>query len=63
VHVDVARTASNPVFAAAPRATVGALVYAPGGRINLRDQGNYVGAFVGKTVTVGKAALVEAGGP
>jgi hypothetical protein len=63
VHVDVARTASSPVFAAAPRATVGALVYAPGGRIDLRNQGNYVGAFVGKTVTVGMGAIVDAGGP
>ena len=63
VHVDVALTSSSPVFAAAPRATVGALVYAPGGRINLRNQGNYVGAFVGKTVTIEMGALVQAAGP
>jgi cytoskeletal protein CcmA (bactofilin family) len=62
VRVDVARTAPSPVFATAPRATVGARVYAPGGRIELRNQGNYVGAFVGNEVRVGKGAIVQADG-
>jgi hypothetical protein len=59
VRVNVARTRGT-VFAADQRANVSAVVYAPGGRIALRQRGNYVGAFVGGTVWVGQGALVQA---
>jgi hypothetical protein len=59
VHVNVARTRGT-VFAADRRANVSAIVYAPGGRIALRQRGNYVGSFVGGTVWVGPRALVQA---
>jgi hypothetical protein len=38
-------------------------VYAPAGRIELRKQGNYVGAFVGNEVRAGKGAIVQADAP
>ena len=60
IRVNVARTSSKTVFSADKRSNVSAVVYAPGGRIDLRNRGNYVGAFVGKTIKVGKGALVQA---
>jgi hypothetical protein len=60
IRVSVAKTSSKTVFSADKATNVSAVVYAPGGRIALRNQGNYVGAFVGKTVKVGKGALVQA---
>ena len=60
VRVNVAKSSSKTVFSADKRSNVSAVVYAPGGRIVLRDQGNYVGAFVGSTIKVGKGALVQA---
>jgi hypothetical protein len=63
VRVNVASTSSKTVFSADKRSNVSAVVYAPGGRIQLRNQGNFVGAFVGSSVTVGKGALVQARSP
>jgi len=60
IRVNVAKTSSKTVFSADKNTNVSAVVYAPGGRIDLRNQGNYVGAFVGNTVKVGKGAVVQA---
>jgi hypothetical protein len=60
IRVNVARTSSNAVFSAGTRSNVSAVVYAPGGRIDLRNRGNFVGAFVGSTVRVRQGALVQA---
>jgi hypothetical protein len=60
VRVEVARRAQSPVFAASPRSNVAAVVYAPGGRIDLRNRGNFAGAFVGSRVVVGNGAIVQA---
>jgi hypothetical protein len=60
VRVNVAQTSKGTVFSAAKRSNVSALVYAPGGGIMLGQRGNFVGAFVGSSVTVGKNALVQA---
>jgi hypothetical protein len=60
VRVNVARTGNRTVFAAGTRSTVSALVYAPGGRIELRGRGNFVGSFVGGRVRVDQGALVQA---
>lgn len=59
VLIRIARTGNRTVFAGGKRATVSALVYAPGGRIELRDGGNFVGSFIGRTVSVGKGAIVQ----
>ena len=63
IRVNVARTSSNTVFSAGTRSNVSAVVYAPGGRIVLQNQGNFVGAFVGSTVRVRQGALVQARSP
>jgi len=65
IRVNVAKTSSKAVFSADQNSNVSAVVYAPGGRILLRggNQGNYVGAFVGGSVKVGKGALVQARSP
>lgn len=63
IRVNVARTSQKAVFSADKRSTVSAIVYAPGGRINLRDRGNFVGAFVGGRVQVGRGAIVQARTP
>jgi hypothetical protein len=60
VRVNVARTDTNPVFTAGQRATVAAVVYAPGGGVRLGQRGNFVGSFVGSTVSVSRGALVQA---
>jgi len=49
----------RPVFAAGPRATIAATVYAPEGDIVLGDHGRYQGAFVAQTVDVGRRADVR----
>jgi hypothetical protein len=63
IRVNIARTSGKPVFAADNRSNVAAVVYAPGGRIELRNRGNYVGAFVGENIKVGQGALVQARRP
>jgi hypothetical protein len=63
VRLRIARRGNRTVFSGGKRSTVAAIVYAPGGRIQLRDGGNFVGSFVGKTVSVGKGALVQQRGP
>src|SRR5262245_16162104 len=65
IRVSVAKASSKAVFSADQNSNVSAVVYAPGGRIMLRggNQGNYVGAFVGGSVKVGKGALVQARSP
>jgi hypothetical protein len=63
IRVNVARTTGKTVFRADKRSTVSGLVYAPGGRIDLLDRGNFVGAFVGGRVRVGQEAIVQARGP
>jgi hypothetical protein len=60
IRVNVAKVSSKTVFAGGKSSNVSAVVYAPGGRIDLRQRGNFVGAFVGGTVNVGKGALVQA---
>jgi hypothetical protein len=63
IRVNVARTSSNAVFSAGTRSNVSAVVYAPGGRIVLQNQGNFAGSFVGNTVRVRQGALVQARSP
>lgn len=63
IRVNVARTSRNTVFSAGQDSTVSAVVYAPGGRIELRRRGNFVGSFVGGVVKVDKAAIVQARSP
>jgi hypothetical protein len=63
IRVNVAKTSKNTVFSAGQRTTVSAVVYAPGGRVVLGNRGNFVGAFVGGTVNVNKAAIVQARSP
>ncbi len=63
VRVNVARTSGNTVFSANKRSNVSAVVYAPGGRIDLRDRGTYVGAFVGGRIKVGRGVIVQARRP
>jgi hypothetical protein len=63
IRVNVAKTSGKTVFAADNRSNVSAVVYAPGGRIALRNRGNYVGAFVGGTIKVDQGALVQARRP
>ena len=60
IRVNVAKVSSKTVFAGGKSSNVAAVVYAPGGRIDLRNQGNFVGAFVGGKVTVEKGAIVQA---
>ena len=63
VRVNVASTSRKPVFAADRQSNVSAVVYAPGGRIELRDRGTYVGAFVGGRINVGKGVIVQSRRP
>jgi len=63
IRVNVAKTSKNTVFSAGQRTTVSAVVYAPGGRVVLGNRGNFVGAFVGGTVNVDQAAIVQARSP
>lgn len=63
IRVNVAKTSKNTVFSAGQRTTVSAVVYAPGGRVVLGNRGNFVGAFVGGTVNINKAAIVQSPSP
>jgi len=63
VLLNVAQKSRNTVFSAGQNSTVAAIVYAPGGRIELRRRGNFVGSFVGGQVKVEKAAIVQARSP
>ena len=63
IRVNVAKTSKNTVFSAGQRTTVSAVVYATGGRVVLGNRGNFVGAFVGGTVNVDQAAIVQARSP
>jgi hypothetical protein len=63
VRVNVAKTSKNTVFSAGKQATVFAVVYAPGGRVELGNHGNFVGAFVGSVVNIDKGAIVQAPRP
>lgn len=59
VRVSIARRGSRPVFVGDSRANVAAVVYAPGGRVELRNRGNFVGSFVGGAVRVSRGAIVQ----
>ena len=50
---------NRAAFSGGKRATISAVVYAPKGRIELRDGGNFVGSYVGATVSVGRQAIVQ----
>jgi len=63
IRVNVAKTSRNTVFSAGKQTTVSALVYAPGGRVELGNRGNFAGAFVGNVVNVDKGAIVQAQSP
>jgi len=63
IRVNIARKSRNTVFSAGQNSTVAAIVYAPGGRIELHRRGNFVGSFVGGQVKVDKAAIVQARSP
>ena len=63
IRVNVAKTSKNTVFAAGKQTTVSAVVYAPGGRVELGNHGNFVGAFVGSVVNVDKGAIVQTPSP
>ena len=59
VRLSVARRGSRPVFVGDSRSNVAAVVYAPGGPIQLRNRGNFVGSFVGSSVRVNRGAIVQ----
>jgi hypothetical protein len=63
VRVNVAKTSKNTVFSAGKQTTVSAVVYAPGGRVELGNRGNFAGAFVGSVVNIDKGAIVQAQSP
>src|SRR5262245_6923834 len=60
IRVNIAKISPKAVFSADNQANVSAVVYAPGGRIDLHNNGTFVGAFVGGTVKVGKGVIVQA---
>jgi hypothetical protein len=63
IRVNVASTSGGTVFAADKQSNVSAVVYAPGGRIDLRNRGTFVGAFVGGRIRVSKGVIVQARRP
>jgi len=64
VRLNIASERRNrAAFSGGKRATISAVVYAPKGRIELRDGGNFVGSYVGATVSVGRDAIVQQRGP
>jgi hypothetical protein len=63
IRVNVASTSGGTVFAADKQSNVSAVVYAPGGRIDLRNRGTFVGAFVGGRIRVNKGVIVQARRP
>jgi hypothetical protein len=56
VRLDVEGRAARLSVVARPRTALAANVYAPQGEIRLGARGRYEGAFVGRAVTVGRAA-------
>jgi len=60
IRVNIAKISQKAVFSADKRANVAAVVYAPGGLIDLHANGTFVGVLVGGTVKVGKGVIVTA---
>src|SRR5262249_18244125 len=59
VRIDVAASGLTRAFLARPRAAVAATVFAPTGDVVLGRDGEYRGAYVGRTVTVRPGARVR----
>jgi hypothetical protein len=58
-RIDIAASAGGAAFTARPFAIVAATIYAPGGDVVLAAGGNYRGAYIGKTVTVGPRSRIR----
>jgi hypothetical protein len=59
VRLDIAAGDSLPAFVARRRALVSATIFAPAGDVVLAPRGSHRGAFIGRTVMVGRGTTVR----